>query len=412
MKRKLLIVAGAGASIEFGMPSVSDIDKLFMTWSQELLPLAKQPDENLYSYIKQALSNYYSNNPGTRKEVLLNFEHLLYTIQSLYQIMVDRNGRFNHKLNAFITLLPLPEIVRFGEELGATNSDDLHSLHSRLVDKLLIHIRDKSKNLVANRPQEVLQLGTFIDELSDVFKIGIVNLNYDNVILKVSKDLQTGFDPKTGEFEKRRVLNDSWDFLYHLHGSCHFDMRGKNTDMHQIYWNHDLNSSFSENSSGRSGNFTSEGNTHLQSNIITGLDKTNQILREPFLTYYSQLVQLAFYADAILIMGYGFGDIHLNKCFRSNRFDSKKRNVVIIDYADMNEGGLEGRHDAWTFGLGGTFPLSASQTSRGLLEPVAHYRASKTFEKASIGDFPLSVWYDGLLSACNHSKLVLEELND
>ena len=32
-KKKLMVVLGAGASVELGMPSVSDIDRLFHEWA-------------------------------------------------------------------------------------------------------------------------------------------------------------------------------------------------------------------------------------------------------------------------------------------------------------------------------------------------------------------------------------------
>ena len=39
MSKKLLIIVGAGASIDFGMPTVKKIDNLFETWGKEILPL-------------------------------------------------------------------------------------------------------------------------------------------------------------------------------------------------------------------------------------------------------------------------------------------------------------------------------------------------------------------------------------
>jgi len=33
--KKLLIIVGAGGSIQFGMPSVADVDTLFERWAKE-----------------------------------------------------------------------------------------------------------------------------------------------------------------------------------------------------------------------------------------------------------------------------------------------------------------------------------------------------------------------------------------
>jgi hypothetical protein len=50
MKKKLLIITGAGASIEFGMPSVTDIDALLEAWGIEILPLKDDNTKSLYSW--------------------------------------------------------------------------------------------------------------------------------------------------------------------------------------------------------------------------------------------------------------------------------------------------------------------------------------------------------------------------
>jgi hypothetical protein len=74
----------------------------------------------------------------------------------------------------------------------------------------------------------------------------------------------------------------------------------KNTQMHKINWNDNLHSQFSQNSSGRNSQNTSEGINVLTSSIIAGLGKTNQILREPFIQYYMTLDRKIHEADAIL----------------------------------------------------------------------------------------------------------------
>jgi NAD-dependent SIR2 family protein deacetylase len=44
--KKLLIITGAGASLDFGMPSVAEIDKLFEKWACEIAPLASNPNKS------------------------------------------------------------------------------------------------------------------------------------------------------------------------------------------------------------------------------------------------------------------------------------------------------------------------------------------------------------------------------
>lgn len=413
MKKKLLIVAGAGASLDFGMPSVNAIDKLFELWSQEILPLNGIPDSSLYTFLKQKLRAYGEQNPRNRTQVILSFENLLFLIQNLYTISNDRLGQFNHYLNPFIDINELPEINRMHRTIERAKSQDLHFLHGWLVDKLAEHIREKCIIMPSERKAELKRLSDLFESLKDQFEIGVINLNYDTVVSATCKDLETGFNQDTGLFEKQRLFQGKWNFLYHLHGSVHFEMKGQKHDMHQILWNSNLESKFEQNSLGRSSDITTEGYGHLNSTIITGLDKANQLLREPFMSYYSELVRVAYEADAILFLGYGFGDRHLNKCFSYNRFDGKNRKIVVIDWADQNQDSLQFRHDHWTFGLFSAIPYNSIEMTAGLNTlpfPAAHFKENNILERSSNQDLPMAVWYNGLLGACDHSRLILQEL--
>jgi len=412
MKKKLLIVAGAGASVEFGMPSVREIDRLFEEWAMEIAPGSGQ-DWSLYTIIKEFSHAYYSRNNRNRLGVLSNFERTLFTIQSLHSIVSDREGQYNHNLGAFVDMRELPEIIKFRNEIGKVEGFDFHHLYSRLIDQLLQLFRSRCMILSTQKASELQRLTKLIDALQLHFEIGVINLNYDNVLLSASLGLKTGFNSDTGLFDKRIVYSSGWNFIYHLHGSVHFDLKGQKHDMHQIMWNQDLNSTFAQNSSGRGDDTTTEGNSHIHSAIITGLDKTNQLLKEPFMTYYSQTVRFAYEADAILFLGYGFGDKHLNRCFNYNRFDGKRRKIVVIDWADMKEDGLQFRHDHWTYGLFSALPYNAHEMlveGSSLPYPAHHFKNSNRFEKSSNPDLPMSVWYNGLLAACDNYQLVLNEL--
>lgn len=412
--RKLLIIVGAGASLDFGMPSVKEIDKLFEEWGKSILPLKDDEQKSLYSWVKDRLSNHVSQNPNNRLNNLINFENILFTIQNLYTISKDEQWLyFNNRLKPFIDLHDFPEIISFGKEKIA-DAYDFHFLHSYLVDKLLDYFRNKCKTITQDKKNEINSLKIFFESLKNDFKIGFINLNYDNIILSSLPDLRTGFNKLTGEFSRDELYKPDWNFCYHLHGSVHFDMKSRNKeDMHKIYWNEDLNSQFSQNSSGRSGSYTSEGLDHLNSCIIAGLDKSNQILKEPFGQYYMQLDKLIYESDCILFIGYGFNDLHLNSFFPFIRYDkSKLRKVVIIDWAADDEDGINYRHDGWSHGVFMTFPFNGYEMGNGkskLPQPALYFKKSKTFEKSSNPQYPLSIWYNGLKDATKYVDKIKEE---
>ncbi|MFN4363055.1 SIR2 family protein [Chryseobacterium hispalense] len=415
--KKLLIITGAGASVDFGMPKVSEIDVFFEEWAKDISSLKNNSNKSLYSWVKEKMIDYVEKNKSNRQEQIINFENILYTIQNIYIFLNDKNNDlYKNRLSPFanIDVSDIPDIIRFGRE-KKTEAYDFHFLHSYLVDKLLEYFRDKCKKLEIDKPEELLISKSFFEKLKSKFEIGIANLNYDNVILSSLSDLKTGFN-KQGKFKRSLLYNGEWYFCYHLHGSVFFDMQGgdDNTEMHKICWNNNLNSKFAQNSSGRSGNYTNEGLDHLNSNIIMGLDKTNQLLREPFMSYYMQLDKLIYEADAILFIGYGFNDLHLNNTFSFIRYDKEKtRKVVVIDYASDNEDGLSFRSDAWSFGLLQTLPSNAYQMgaeTTSLPQPVSFFKKRNILEKSKNKDLPLAIWYNGFIEACKNPDKILKEL--
>jgi hypothetical protein len=417
MKSKLLIVTGAGSSLDFGMPSVADIDSLFEKWGMEICPLVSNPNKSLYSWVKEKYSEYVKQNKGNRINALVNFESLLYTIQSLSSITQDlQYGNYNHRLNPFIQIDEFPEIINYLRQQKKAESYDFHFLHSHLVDRLLKYFREKCATLNVDRKEELESLQGFLNKLKTQFDIGVVNLNYDNVVLSALPDLVTGFDEITGKFNRDIFYNSGWNFCYHMHGSIHFDMKGgdDSTEMHKIRWNPDLTSHFTSNSSGRSGTKTTEGLDHLTSCIITGLDKSNQILREPFASYFMQLDKLVYEADAILFLGYGFNDMHLNSIFPFIRYDKAKiRKVVIVDWATPQSDGLNYRHDDWSYGVFSTIPYNGFEMGDGTNrepKPVIHFKKRNTLEKSRNPELPLAIWYNGMTEACKNAETILMEL--
>ena len=106
-------------------------------------------------------------------------------------------------------------------------------------------------------------------------------------------------------------------------------------NLHEIVWRQDLlkAASLRRNAVGRSGVYTTEGTIFPQSVIVAGYGKTQQILRRPFRSYYSEVDRLVSGSDCLLCLKrYGFADDHLNAALNSYR-DSRNRPVVIVDFA-------------------------------------------------------------------------------
>lgn len=419
MKKKLLIITGAGASLEFGMPSVPKIDNLFEEWAKKIAPLAEDPEQNLYTFLKEKYKKYIAQNSHNdrRENSIINFEKMLFLIQNLKALFGDKNHNFyKHFLSPYIELSELPDVNMYGStnQISWDEEGVLNHLHSKLVDKLLEYLREKCSNLERDHESKLGIMGNFWEVLKDEFDLGFINLNYDNVILTSLPNLCTGFSMETGTFNYSNLYSGNWNFCYHLHGSVHFEMR-HNVEgrMHQIYWEPNLEKIFAQNSSGRSNRITSEGINHLNSSIITGLGKTTQILKDPFSSYYSELNKKIYESDAILFIGYGFSDNHLNEAISKFRFDGKKRKVVVIDFADETQDPLRFRQDDWSYNLFGTIPVNGFEMGDGKHECaqfMTYYKENFLLEKSSNSDYPLAIWYNGFIEACKKPAKIISEL--
>ena len=149
----------------------------------------------------------------------------------------------------------------------------------------------------------------------------------------------------------------------------------------------------------------------LTSVIVVGYGKTNQIQRVPFRTYYAQLDKIVESSEAVLFLGYGFNDLHLNNCFYSIRKGNFKKPVVVIDYADKKHppSPLQIRSDTWSYNLK-TMPFfnyNEMGTDKGKSAPyIPESINNREFEISKNPNYPLAVWYGGFLEACrNYSKI-------
>lgn len=309
MKKKLLIFVGAGASIDFDMPSVWEVNNLFEKWANEHSPLANNPSKSLYKYICEKIEDYYKQYSKEALQKKTNFEENLYVLLQLSAHLSDELSA--RPLNAFARWDDLPEITIQGKT-QKPDGNDLHSLHRHLSDKLLHEFRARCENSTTQKKQEIHHLRNLLMELKSVYEVIFVSLNYDNIILQADPSLNTGFD-SNGKFDKSSLENlDTWNHIFCIHGSVHFDMPflTQGGKMHEIRWADDFSKIVGNNSLGRSGQNSTEGIDYATSVLIAGYGKSDQIQRVPFRTYYSKINALVDNADAFLFLGYGFADQH------------------------------------------------------------------------------------------------------
>jgi len=406
MKKKLLITVGAGASVDFGLPSVTQLDTVLDACAMGLYPLSSDPASNLYRHCRDAIQTYYGKAPKPALRKWVNFEEVLYQLNLLVPYHSDPDHM--HGSNALLTPVSLPDVLEFGRTAKPVDGNVLRNLTNTLMDELIDHFIDACATAAVQKSAQIVQLGDFLKALRDEFDVGIITLNYDNLFTQACPDLYTGFDAATGVFEPLLVLRRSaWDFIYHLHGSIHYAMTGTHHDMHGITWEQTPTKGHSVHAVGRNSQDSMEGTAYPTSTIVAGYGKTQQILRQPFRTYFAQVNRLIHEADSLLFLGYGFGDLHLNAAFSEVR--DRRRPTVVVDWASNGQDPLPFRRDAWTYNLFKTLPGNAHSMSKpGHKAPASidKLKAANEVEASNDPSYPLAVWYNGLLAACqNLSKI-------
>lgn len=407
-KKKLLIIVGAGASVEFDMPSVSAIDTLFDTWSNQILSIPTI-NKSLYKHLKdEIISNFTSTARPIKTDT--NFEEVLYTAMNLYSL---NNDNKTNPVSAFYDFKTMPQVK---DQLGATRNvdyNDFKHLTSYLIDELLKEFRNRCQTITTSKQTELNTLKTFLSELEKHFDVGVLTFNYDNVFLSQLNRPTTGFD-QNGAFDPAIILNNKkWNFIYHIHGSVHFDMQSNSKGLHNITFNSDLKSRFQQNTSGRSGQTTPESQFVLTSNIIAGYGKSYQIQKNPFYLYFTDFAKKIYEADALLFAGYGFSDIYVNNVIAESFDFNRKRPVVVLTYSDDNQDPMQFRQDHWSWNLINSIPTNQHKmaTKKYSIAPtVSELKTNREFEISKDVDRPLSIWHSGFLDACRNPNLIIDEL--
>lgn len=406
-KKKLLIIVGAGASVEFDMPSVSAIDTLFDNWSNQILKVPSQKI-SIYNFLQREIRTYF-NSAQRPIKTDTNFEEILYTALNAYSL---NNENKTNPISALFDFKNFPQVEAFGQTRNIEYSD-FKTLTSYLIDELLKEFRSRCSTLKTTKQTELNTLNSFVSQLKKHFDIGVLTFNYDNVFLSQLNNSITGFD-RNGQFDPNIILNNKkWNFIYHIHGSVHFDMQMNSKGLHNITFNSDLNSTFKQNSSGRSGQTTVEDQFVLTSNIIAGFGKSYQIQRNPYYLYFTDFGRKIYEADALLFAGYGFNDIYVNNIITES-FDFKRnRPVVVLTHTDDSESPMQFRQDSWANNLTNTITTNAhtmSTKNHSAAPMVSEMKKNKEFEVSKDIDKPLSIWHNGFLEACRNSQLIIDEL--
>lgn len=406
-KKKLLVVAGAGSTRDFGMPSSDGIHDIFLRSAAERFPLNSAPEKNLYVHLHDQLGRYWRAQGSPVKP---NFEDVLFAITQLAAMPPEPGyEKFTPALGAFVKICDFPE-VGFGSQGIAVDSSMMMRLAEYLVFDLLQELRKRCANL-GPRATARTTLRRFFDLLSDQFDVAVVTTNYDDLIFRALPCIETGFDLSDNRIfkQERILLRKRWPCFLHLHGSIHFDEvpdGGVNT----VRWSDDLTQQFYQGPGLTTPRYSDAGYASPASPIIVGYAKAEKIGGPPYRTYYSELARLVYNSEALLILGHSLGlaDTHLREAFTGYN-DARKRRVVVVDHVigKLDESSTATRVMG-IFACGAGFQRWRAFHSDGCR--LEEFKATQEFDHCMSEDCSVSIWYGGMREACNSAERIVAEL--
>jgi hypothetical protein len=400
MKKKLLIILGAGSSVEQRVPSVRDIDEQMAGWARKWAVDTGYQD--YFGKLWLAVSKYYSTG-DRRYRPGPDFEKVLGEMVALSHWMMPAPWGDSLRETACSGCAP-PDLAfpvhPFMEHAPYNATIAIEDQKDTLLATLARHMRAASLAIdpAAEAAKRYRQL---IDGLREPFDIGIYNLNYDTAAINAWPEAYTGFGA-SGQFEPQAVHRRAeWNFIYHLHGSVHHSLSHEHGG--DVRWRNDLSDAvhFFDKPVTSANDKRSEGRAFSRGTLIAGGYKLDQLLIEPFHSFQAALIRHVYSADAVMVGGYGFADVHINRALQNRLGTSASRvPVVVLDYAPPKTDPMMFRHDPWAYALSSTLvaPGDFFRALGNLSAPSpTELAAERAFEISA--QHKVAIWHAGFTSA-------------
>lgn len=329
----LLLFLAAGASLDLGIPSTSSLTKVV-----EASLDCKNPLPQLLH------SDVVEQHLGALKESLVrtygspNFEHYQHGLESLSALSRSLRPSTAARYKVIEASLTSGLHNSFPPQIDATwliwaRQTLLEAIHGEL---------SRACQAMTSNPQWHL-VSDFLHVLNKEFDLYIVTTNYDDIVERVLglAPGDQGFVDVEGESAQRFQGQERPPKLMHLHGSLCFGYRKSCADPNRFIYEDDHEDLYLHQDPkqaigtwfGRSGQTSMAGRETQIGPLVTGLQKPDKLLAEPYMSYFRHFQALCSRTPRILIVGYGFGDQHLNAIIsRYGKWHGANRRVAVIDY--------------------------------------------------------------------------------
>lgn len=344
--KDIIFLLGAGASAEAGIPTSSEmIDKIerLLREDQKWIPY-----RDLYHHVKSAI--YYS--AGLRGQFN---DQVSYNIETMVNTLHELERNEDHLLYPFIATWNSRFATLAGSDFGRVRE------FRHLILKAL------KKWMSPEDPAQVEYYDGLVKLQKDLnFPLPVFSLNYDLCIENLDEGdfrVETGF----GGFGKRHT----WDWerfdetgpnpvpqilLYKIHGSINWKRDETTKQLYSVEQVENIDPDRME--------------------VIFGRDFKLEAA-DPYLFYAYEFRRYALMAKLIIVVGYGFSDVHVNKILTQGLGGDSNRQIIVVRKQALNE--EDCARDIHT-----RLDLSEADRVRVTLEPKS---AKEFFERSDLARF-------------------------
>ncbi len=299
-KDEVLVLLGAGASVDAGIPHSAEMVRQI----EAALEQDWKPYKELYNYVRSAIF-YADGIRGTYANAVS------YNIERLVMALDELARREEHPLYPFVGAWN-PRLL----QVAGSSFEHVSPFRNKILEKLRHEWIEISNYEEASYFRGLIN---FQKELN--YPLRVFTLNYDLCVEKAYQAAyrefpERGFD-KDSRYWSHELLEDADPadknfYLYKLHGS--------------IDWMRDSDNGKLTFSDSTSKIKVDEGQ------IIFGLTYKLQYV-DPFLFLVYQLRRLSLEAKLILVVGYGFGDEHINGILRQALRGSPDKRLIAVTWS-------------------------------------------------------------------------------
>ncbi|MEB2786400.1 SIR2 family protein [Algoriphagus persicinus] len=282
-------------------------------------------------------------------------EYAIINLKKNYDLVIKGESEAILSRMTFIPISKNPKIVYF------------ETLLMKIFDTIISIIDDYSNTYKSNSGI----LSSKNDKINKAFNefikfnakniLRIYSTNYDKVVEtlfdKGNIEFTDGFEnlPKGIPKHIRHLiphaiyLNNNLNCIYHLHGSAYWKVIDK--DENGLDYYNFVSSAYMEIAfnNGIPSFAIEKGSSIPIFNIITGYRKVSRTGLSPFRQFFSAFDRDCYNADELIIIGYSFGDEHINDIINKSRYSNKELKIEIVDPAFIFGGPFNLNISKWGF---------------------------------------------------------------